>query len=505
MAKYVLGVDIGTGSTKAVAFSTEGETLGHASRPYSFIAPAAGYHELDPHLLLEATMAVIEEAVRGQAGNELAGISFSAAMHGLIAVDKAGQPLTNMMTWADLRSGTYAKRLRSSPRGGGLYERTGTPIHPMSPLCKLMWLREHQPEIFHSARRFVSIKEWVFFHFFGDFVIDHSLASATGLFDIHTLQWDPVAIQEAGIDVGRLSRPVPADYQLKGLKPPYAKRMGIDPHLPFIIGASDGCLAQLGSNALRHKDTTLTIGTSGAIRVMADKPLSDPRGQLFNYLLTDRLYVAGGPVNNGGNVLEWFAGAFLKRERMDTVAYTSFIREALKAPAGCEGLILLPYIYGERAPVWDAEARGIFYGMSSHHGHTHFMRACLEGVAFGLYGILAALEALIGPVENIYASGGFTKSPEWVSLVADVLGKKLMVMEGEDASATGAAIIGLQSLGIIDSFDGASAFFRVGASFSPDMQQHTLYQTNYEIYSRLYEAFQAAKPETQDATAPGSR
>src|SRR5690606_32244690 len=109
-----------------------------------------------------------------------------------------------------------------------------------------------------------------------DFVIDHSLASATGLFDIHTLQWDPVAIQEAGIDVGRLSRSVPADYQLKGLKPPYARRMGIDPHLPFIIGASDGCLAQLGSNALRHKDTTLTIGTSGAIRVMADKPLSDP-------------------------------------------------------------------------------------------------------------------------------------------------------------------------------------------------------------------------------------
>ncbi len=492
MAKYVLGVDIGTSSTKAVAFSTDGKTLGHTSRPYGFIAPAAGYHELDPQVLLTATITVIKDAVSAQSGHELVGVSFSAAMHGLIAVDEKGRALTNMMTWADLRSSAYAQQLRNQPLGAALYERTGTPIHPMSPLCKLMWMREHQPEIFRRAHRFVSIKEYVFFHFFGDFVIDHSLASATGLFDIRTLQWDSVALREAGIEAGRLSRPVPAGYRLEGLKPEYALRMGIDHRLPFVVGASDGCLSQLGSNALRHTDVTLTIGTSGAIRVMTDQPLQAPHGQLFNYVLTEGLYIAGGAVNNGGNVLQWFARTFLRLEETETVDYASFIRQVLEAPPGCEGLILLPYIHGERAPVWNSEARGIFYGISSHHGIAHFMRACLEGVALGLYEILDVLESCTGPVGNIYASGGFTRSSEWVSLVADVLGKKLLVVEGEDASATGAAIIGLLSLGMIDSIDRARAFFERETVFLPDMERHTVYRENYKIYSRLYEAFQAA-------------
>ncbi len=503
MTTYVLGVDIGTSSTKAVAYSSDGKTLGHAARSYGFISPHAGYHELDPQLLFEATLAVIEEAVREQSHKQLAGISFSAAMHGLIAVDEEGAPLTNMVTWADLRSSAYAKKLRNSAIGAALYQRTGTPIHPMSPLCKLMWMRDHQPEIFGRAHRFIAIKEYVFFHLFGDFVIDHSLASATGLFDIHTRRWDPAALREAGVDAGRLSRPVPAGYILEGLKPVYARRMGIDSQLPFIAGASDGCLSQLGSNALQHKDVSLTIGTSGAIRVMSDKPLQDTGQGIFNYLLTDHLYIAGGPVNNGGNVLQWFARSFLRRGEMDTADYTSFIEEAMEAPAGSEGLILLPYIHGERAPVWDAGAKGIFYGISSDHNIAHFMRASLEGVAFGLYGILQTLETLIGPVENIYASGGFVRSHQWVSLMADVLGKKLMVMEGEDASATGAAIIGLQALGIIDGFARIRPFFEIGASFAPNMQQHAVYRKNYEVYNRLYEAFRRAKPERPAQPASG--
>ena len=492
--KYILGVDIGTTNTKAVAFDFQGKPLAQANSTYPFITEQPGYHELDPQVLFVAVTEVIKAVLEITASEELAGICFSSAMHGIIAVDERGHPLTNMITWADLRSSEYAGKLKFSETAHKLYERTGVPVHPMSPLCKLMWLKDNEPGIFAKAHKFISIKEYVFFHFFGEYIIDHSIASSTGLFDIYDLDWNANALQFAGIDATRLSKPVKTTYIVRGLASSYATMFGVDTQTPFIIGASDGCLAHIGSNAFNAGDVSLTIGTSGAVRMMIDKPSSDAKERIFNYVLAENMYISGGSLNNGGNVMQWFAKNFLKKEFTSADEYGEFIAEACAIPAGAEGLIFLPYIYGERAPVWDANARGIFFGISSAHTIEHFMRAVMEGISFALYQILSTMEETIGPVKNIYAGGGFIRSKQWVALLADVLGKKICVTHAEDSSAAGAAMIGMKALGIVNDVHELKSFFSVKEVYEPDVKDRDVYMSNYSVYSNLYSKFKELKP-----------
>ncbi len=490
--KYILGIDIGTSTTKAVAYTTTGKVIAHHSVASNHSTDRSGYHEADPRQLLDAVITVIIDAVI-QAGEAPAAISFSAAMHGIMAVDEQGVPLTDILTWADLRSNGYALKLRNSRTGKKLYERTGTPVHPMSPLCKLMWMKEQLPDVFERAHKFISIKEYIFFHFFGEFIVDHSIASATGLFDIYTLKWNAAALHTAGISDKKLSRHVSSSYIIRGLKNEYPVRLNIHRETPFVIGGSDGCLAHLGSNALQQGAVSLTIGTSGAVRMMMSTPVRDPEQRLFNYLLSDGLYIAGGPVNNGGNVVQWFINNMSGKSPDSGYGFDWFIGEAMKMEPGSGGLIFLPYIYGERAPVWDAEARGIFYGIDGRHRQEHFMRAILEGISFALRGILETLEELIVPATAIYVSGGFIQSKPWVQLLADVLGKKLLVTGSEDASAAGAAIIGMSALGWITSITEAGSFFTIGEVYEPDLRKHELYKENYHVYGQLYDSIKTIK------------
>jgi gluconokinase len=487
--KYILGIDIGTTNTKAIAFDLNGKPVAQANSTYPFISRQKGYHELDPQVLFVAVTEVMKAVIEITAPDELCGVAFSSAMHGLIAVDENAHPLTNMITWADLRSTAYAMRLKFTELGHRLYERTGTPVHPMSPLCKLMWMREEQPEIFAKAHKFISIKEYVFYHFFGEFIIDHSVASSTGLFDIYDLQWNADALHTAGIDASRLSTLVPTTHLIRGLAPSFAEMFGISVNTPFVAGASDGCLAHIGSNAFEEGDVSLTIGTSGAVRMMTDKPVFDPKQRIFNYVLTDKRYLSGGALNNGGNVIQWFAKSFLKRDLSSADQFEEFIAEACATPAGSDGLIFLPYIYGERAPVWDAEARGIFFGVSATHTSAHFMRAIMEGISFALHELLVTMEETVGPIKNIYASGGFIRSKKWVSLLADVIGKKISVTHAEDSSAAGAAMLGMIALGIARDFYDMKTFFSEKEFFKPDVKDRDVYMTNYAVYSNLYSKF----------------
>ncbi len=490
---YILGIDIGTSNTKAVGYTATGEVVADANVTYTFSSEKEGYHELDPEELFKAVVEVISSAVKIAGKANLSGISFSSAMHGLIAVDFDGGLLTNMFTWADLRSNDYAVQLKNSALGARLYERTGTPVHPMSPLCKIMWLKGEHPEIFRRTAKFISIKEYVFYRLFGEYVVDHSIASATGLFDIYDLNWNAEALEAASITKDQLSHPVSSITCMRGVLPEYLNKLGIDAATPFIVGASDGCLAHLGSNAVETADVSLTVGTSGAVRVMMSKPIKDPKHGIFNYLLTDDIYIAGGPVNNGGNVIQWFAGSILQNNSTADMNYDWFIDEALSVEAGADGLIFLPYIFGERAPVWDADARGVFFGISGAHTRNHFMRAVMEGISMGLFGILKTIEDVLGPVHNIYVSGGFIKSAKWVQLMADVLGKKLLVSQSTDASAAGAAIIGMRAVGLIRELAEAGKFFTVNETFTPDLQKHAVHLENFAVYSKIYESLKDIK------------
>src|SRR5260221_8255067 len=483
---YIIGIDIGTTNTKAVAFTDEGVVLGSAGVSYPIFSEVEGQHELDPDQLLEAVLSALREVRKKSASLAgLAGISFSCAMHSLIVVDEAGKPLTRAMTRADLRPARYAKTLKDSAAGRRIYRQTGVPVHAMSPLCKLLWLKDAEPALFGQAARFISIKEYIWWHLFGEYKVDHSIASATGLLDIRSFGWYTESLEVTGTRPGQLSDLVPCTYTATALLPEF-RSLGLPEGLPFIIGSSDGCLANLGSSAVKPGETALTIGTSGAIRMTAPAPEYDVRERIFSYILTDRHYVCGGATNNGGNVIQWYTDGVLGRKGAVDGSLDNWVKEADTVPPGCEGLVFLPYLRGERAPVWDANAKGVFFGVRSIHEQRHFMRAILEGISYSLYQVGASLEETLGPIQHIYASGGFTRSKTWLQLIADVFVKKVYVTGAADASAIGAAMMGFYALGIISDLEATARRVKVVETYEPDAGRHAVYQENFGIFTELY-------------------
>lgn len=484
--KYIIGIDIGTSGTKAIAFSMNGTILYNAYASYPMISKQSFEQELDPDSLLQATIQTINEVVRNTGAKELTGIAFSSAMHSVIAIDKNGMPLTNVITWADLRSEESAVKIRTEAVGKKIYEHTGTPIHPMSPLCKIMWIRDNQPEIFSKTSKFISIKEYIWHHFFGKFLIDYSIASGTGLFDIHNFQWYNESLVAAGITADHLSEPVSPLHVETGLQKKYQLALNLPDKMAFIIGGSDGCLANLGSNAIAPGEMALTIGTSGAARMVSPKPRHDFKERIFNYILTEQLYVTGGAINNGGNAIRWWVDNFTQASDPDQNNFAGYLHQVADIPPASEGLIFLPYLLGERAPVWDANARGVFFGITSRHNSRHFLRAIMEGIGFSLYAIGLSLEETVGPVEKIYASGGFIQSPLWVQIIADIFNKNVYVMNVADASATGAAMIGLLALEEIRDLEETRAMIQIHKTYFPDTGNHVVYLKNFSIFERLY-------------------
>ncbi len=477
---YMIGVDIGTGSTKVIALLPDGSVQAVHQQAYKTRYPQPGHSEQDPEDILQAVKQGIRQ-VALQMGASPAAVSFSSAMHSIMALDAQHQPLTPLIIWADNRSQDIATALQPTEQGRALYQQTGVPLHPMSPLCKIAWLRQEEPALFKKTLMFAGIKEYVLHRFFGRYVTDHSIASATGLFDIRQRQWSAEALAVAGITPAQLPEPVPTHYILNDLPAAQAAALGIPPGTPFIIGASDGCLAQLGSGALAPGHATLTIATSGAMRMTVPQPVTDPRQRLFNYILDGRHYVTGGPVNNGGVALQWFVRDFLQRKGAGDL--DAAIQEAHQIAPGAEGVICLPYLLGERAPVWDPHARGAFIGIQPQHTALHFMRAMLEGVAFGLLSIAEALRETAGPIRKISVSGGFTHSPGWIQLMADIFRQPMHLGQEHDASAIGAAIVGYEAMGL----PFTSPAEMPAEVFEPREEGQEVYREHYRLYGRLYE------------------
>ncbi|WP_226037306.1 gluconokinase [Aquibacillus saliphilus] len=497
MKKYLLGVDIGTTSTKAVLFSRDGKVKKQYAVEYPLHTPVPGAAEQDTAEILQAVKTAIREAVEqsGISSEELLLISFSSAMHSLIAVDQDGKPLTRSITWADQRSEPWAKKLKQEGDGHQIYLRTGTPIHPMSPLAKIIWLRNDHPEIFNETYKFISIKEYVFKELFGEYIVDHSIASATGLFNLENLNWDSGALEVAGISEHQLSTLVPTTHKLQGLSKEVAEELGIAADVPFIIGANDGVLSNLGVNAIEPGVVALTIGTSGAIRTVTDRPVTDPKGRIFCYALTENHWVIGGPVNNGGMVMRWLRDEICHEEveeaKQSAIDPYDLITDKIsKIQPGAEGLIFHPYLAGERAPLWNANARGSFFGLGMHHKKEHMMRAVLEGINLNIYTVLLALEEIIGIPEKIHATGGFAKSAVWRQMLSDVFNQEVQIPESVESSCLGAVVLGLYALGEVDDLTVVSEMVGTTKSHTPNKEAVNVYTELIPIYLRLSRLFE---------------
>ena len=491
MTRCAIGVDIGTTSTKVVVFTTGGKPLGEHAVEYPLETPVVGAAEQDPERIHQAVVTAIRAAVlaAGVRGRDVACVSFSAAMHSVIAVDARDRPLTPSYTWADNRATSWAVRINEDHDGRAIYRRTGTPIHPMSPLVKLMWLRHEQPAVWKQARRFVGIKEFVLRRLCGEYVVDHSIASATGLFNLEALDWDEGALALVQVGRRRLSTLVPTTHRLAFVDAARAHALGLLADTPVIVGANDGVLSNLGVGAIERGSVALTIGTSGAMRTVVDAPRTDPAGRTFCYALTARHWVVGGPVNNGGIVLRWVRDEFAAAEtetakRLGIDPYEVLTHIAARVPPGSGGLLFHPYLAGERAPLWNADLRGSFFGLAMHHRKEHMIRAVLEGVLMNLHTILPAIEAVIGRTRVIQATGGFARSPMWRQMLADVFDRAVVVPESIESSCFGAAMLGLFALGELSSLEEVAGL--IGATFRHEPESDAA-----ATYARLAPIFAA--------------
>lgn len=484
MTGVVLGVDLGTTSTKAVAYDVSGAEVASASAGYPLDEPHPGWAEQDPALILEAVLTSVRDVV-SEVDGPVAGLSFSSAMHTLIGLDADGVPLTPSLSWADSRSAAQAERLRATPGGLALHRRTGTPVHPMAPLPKLMWFREQEPKLHERVAHWVGIKDYVLSRMCDALVTDHSLASGTGLMDIATLTWDSEALQLAGITAEQLPELVPTTTVLSGLSTSVAARLGLPASTPVVVGAGDGPLANLGLGAVDPGVAACSIGTSGALRVMVEKPAVDPLGGVFCYALTEHRWVVGGAINNGGIVLDWAGSALAPDIGTDPAA---LLELAGRVPAGCGGLIMLPYLLSERAPHWSALPRGAYIGLTREHRREHLIRAAIEGICQQLALVLQSMRAAGNEVRSIRATGGFARSPLWRQILADTLGMDVQFPAGHEGSGFGAALLGMQALGLVDSIDVAADLVRIEDTVRPDAAAAAVYASLRPVFAELYDA-----------------
>ncbi|MDF2902627.1 MAG: gluconate kinase [Bacillus sp. (in: firmicutes)] len=470
MTSYMLGIDIGTTSTKAVLFTEIGEVIQQESIGYPLYTPDISTAEQNPDEIFQAVLQAISNITKHHSQKKLSFISFSSAMHSVIAMDENDQPLTPCITWADNRSEAWAHKIKGELNGHEIYKRTGTPIHPMSPLSKITWIVNECPEIAANAKKYIGIKEYIFKKFFDQYVVDYSLASAMGMMNLKTLDWDEEALKIAGITRGQLSELVPTTKIYSNCHPHLAKQIGIDPQTPFVIGASDGVLSNLGVNAIRKGEIAVTIGTSGAIRTIIDQPQTDEKGRIFCYCLTEKHWVIGGPVNNGGMVLRWIRDEFASSEietakRLGIDPYEVLTKIAERVRPGADGLLFHPYLSGERAPLWNPDVRGSFFGLTTSHKKEHMIRAALEGVIYNLYTVfLALVECMEGPVTRIQATGGFARSNVWRQMMSDIFESEVVVPESYESSCLGACILGLYATKKIVSFEVASKM--IGSTYT---------------------------------------
>ncbi|SFC26986.1 gluconokinase [Alkalibacterium subtropicum] len=473
--EYRIGIDIGTTSTKGVLYNKQLAVVEAAVESYPTLRAVEGMAEQDPEHIVGAVISVIQQLLQNNEDirKQVKSVSFSSAMHSTLLLSSEGKPLGPVYTWADNRSNDVLETIRHEGDLHWVYERTGTPIHSMSPFSKLLWLKKISPELLLEAEHIVGIKEYVMFLFTGEWKIDYSIASATGLFNLQTLDWDRDILEFIGLDRESFSAPVDTNYvYTQSLEGMYDKA-GLSLDTVLVIGASDGCLANLGLNAVGLNEVAMTIGTSGALRMVTDQIILDPKGRLFCYYLSKNRWVVGGAVNNGGNAFQWLADVL-------SLNYEQLNKLAEEVDPGSDGLMFYPYLNGERAPLWDGSVKAQFIGIDAIHSKGHFVRALMEGVLYNLAEVLEILEKSSEKSRCIKVTGGYLRSSLWKQMTADIFNKQIILSKQFESSCLGAVLIG--------ELDNESQLRSDSAEESiiePDADRVQMYGELFELYQKL--------------------
>lgn len=482
----VLALDVGTSSTRCVAFDVRGAEIplagsGPAVREHAVRATPDGGSELDAAPLLAgafACLAAASQDMRGR-GRPILGVGVCTMWHGVLAVDGRGEPLTPLLLWNDMRSAAQALSLRRVLDQEAVHRRTGCVLHPSFLPARLMWLRDARPEVFRRASRFVSFGEWLEFRLFGRWRVGLSMASGTGFLDQDACAWDAELLQAVGLEPERLSPLEPLHAGRTGLARDAALRLPALAEAPVFPALGDGACNSVGSGACGRGEGALMVGTSAALRVMfAEHAPPAPPG-LWRYLLDRRRALIGGALSNGGNLYAWLLRTLRLDEPRDVLE-----RKLAAAQPGGHGLTMLPFLAGERNPDYPLDATGLVAGLRLASTPFDVLHAGLEAVAFRLAAIADRLQDAGCAPERYVASGGLLHSPAWARLLADVLGRPLTLSPLQEATARGAALVALEALGAIPSALDVPA--PPGRLIEPDARRHAAYADSRARHESAY-------------------
>lgn len=482
-----LGIDIGTSSCKSSIITSKGKLLATSSSSYSDPTGIPQWKEQSPELILrEMVNAVLDVQNKINASPEqIKAISIGCALHGIMAVDNNGDPLTKIFTWADDRATVQAKTLKDSDLFNQLYEQTGCPSHSMYPLYKIIWLRENNPEIFYNTAKFISVKEFIIEKLCSEYIIDYSIASGTSLLNIHTHNWNKLSLEIAEINKEQLSTLTNSKTKIIITSNELTTILHLPENTPLILGSSDAGNSNLGAGSVSPNQATCMIGTSGAYRIISPIPILDKNASSWCYCLDEENWLVGGAINNGGLAISWLKD-ILQSVTKEKLTFKQLLSFAEESKPGSDGVVCLPFFAGERSPNWNPDSRAVFFGLSIDHDIRHISRSILEGIAFRLRSVDEIFINMNIDIQEIRASGGYTKSDFWVQLLTDILGRSISIPEEGETSCYGAALWCFLAINPSLNLLELGKIIEIKKTFIPDQKNNKSYNKLYKFYKKIY-------------------
>ncbi len=486
MATKLLGIDVGTGGTRAVLIDEAGRVLGAATAEHAEMAsPELGWAEQDPNDWWRATCVAVAECFTdaGATRAEVSAVGLSGQMHGLVLLDAAGEVLRPALIWCDQRTEEECRAITERVGAKRLIELVANPALTGFTLPKIWWVRAHEPEIWSRVRSIMLPKDYVRFKLTGARATDVADASGTLLFDVVNRRWSAEMLKESDLKAEILPE-VFESQEISGLvSKEGAAASGLREGTPVVAGAGDQAAGAVGMGIVEPGNVSATIGTSGVVFAATSNPVVEPRGRIhtFCHAIPGRWHVMG-VTQGAGLSLRWFRDQF-----GGGASYDALMKEAVQAPAGADGLLWAPYLMGERTPHLDPNARGALVGLTAQHTRAHVIRAILEGVAFSLRDTFTIFRELSVPVKSIRLGGGGARGSLWQQMQADIYGTPVDLVAAEEGAAYGAALLAGVGAGAWRSVEAAcETAVHVAKRVEPITKNVELMNRRYEEYQKLY-------------------
>lgn len=494
MKRYLLGIDIGTSACKIAVFDRDGRVISTTNGNYKVYYPKTGWAEQNPEEWWRAVCGAIKAALeKGHIlPEDIAGVGIDGQSWSAIPVDREGNVLTNTPIWMDTRAGMICDRLNDIVGSRNIFAVAGNSLQPSYTTAKILWYQEQQPQIYSRIYKILQSNSYIAYQLTGAMTQDPSQGYGLHCFDIHTGQWDTSMCEQLGIPVGLLPEIHPCHEVIGQVTKGASEACGLAEGTPVVAGGLDAACGTLGAGVIHNGETQEQGGQAGGMSICMDTCLADPRLILSCHVVPGKWLLQGG-TTGGGGVMRWLEKEFGAYERQQekqigrsSLEQMNVLAEAVEPGSG--GMIFLPYMSGERSPIWDPRAKGVFYGLDFSKTKGHFIRSAMEGVAFSLRHNLEIAEQVGAKVKVLRAMGGSANSLLWTQIKADITGKSIVVPSSDTATTLGAAILAGVGIGMYESFEEAVRLtVRDKRSHKPDPAVRAVYDKNYETYLELYQ------------------